>query len=145
MKDKTRLLITKVFGVVMVLGIVFFLAGVFIYESAGGMSLIDMMLLLAPAILVIAVLIMFLRRMDRGVKAGLPLDDEMSKRLKERAGYLTFVITIWFMIGLVWYNGFIVDMGFPEIATRYMPMITLLFMLAVFGVIWLLISRRGIK
>ena len=91
MKDKTRLMMTKIFGASLVLGIVVFLIYVFITESEGGLPPMTLFWLLVPAAAIIVVLIIFLKRMSSGVKSGLPLQDEMSQRLKEKTGYLSFM------------------------------------------------------
>lgn len=145
MKDKTRLLPMKIFGVTLVAGIVTFLGTVFIYESSQGLSPISMFWLLVPATLVIVILVIFLRRLSTGVKKGLPIDDEMSQRIKERAGYLSFMITMWFTIGLMWYHSFIEELGLPEILARHIIIIILIFSLSVFGLVWFILSRRGLK
>ena len=99
-----------------------------------------------PAAAIIIILVATTRRLSRGVRSGLPMQDEMSQRIKERAGYLTSMASIYFVLGLMFYHGFLVeDYGFPGLVVRHAMMVTLMFMLAVFGLAWLLLSRRGIK
>jgi hypothetical protein len=145
MKDKTRLLLTKIGGTILVVGIIGFLGSVLMFEAGEGLSLMSLIWLIIPAVLIIAILIMLLRRLSTNVKKGLPIDDEMSRRVKERTGYLAFMVTIWFMIGFMFYNSFVEEWSLPIIPTRYIFIITMAFMLLVFGVIWLILSRRGIK
>jgi hypothetical protein len=146
MKDETRLLFMKVFGTILVALMVVFLAGLFIFES--GESGLDPALLvtLVPAAAIIIVLVATMSRLGRGVKSGLPIQDEMSQRIKERSGYLTLMASIYFVMGLMFYHGFLVeDYGFPGMVVRHAMLVTLIFILAVFGLIWLVLSRRGIR
>ncbi len=145
MKDKKKLLLTKIGGVILVAAIITFLGYVFVFEASEGLSLMSLFWLLVPAILIIAILILFLKRLSTGLKKGLPLDDEMSKRIKDRAGYLTLMISIWFMIGLMFYYNFMEELGLPAILARHVVVIAMMFMLVVFGIVWFTLSRRGLK
>ncbi len=145
MKDKTRLLLMKIFGVFLVAGIIAFLGYVFLVEGREGLSPISLIWLLVPAVMVILILILTLKRISSGVKSGLPLDDEMSRRIKDRAGYLSFLATLWFMIGMMWYHSFMEELNLPVILARHIVIIVLIFSLAAFGVAWLILSRRGLK
>ena len=145
MKDKKKLLLTKIGGVILVAAIITFLGYVFVFEASEGLSLMSLFWLLVPAILIIAILILFLKRLSTGLKKGLPLDDEMSKRIKDRAGYLTLMISIWFMIGLMFYYNFMEELGLPAKLARHVVVIAMMFMLVVFGIVWFTLSRRGLK
>ena len=147
MKDKTKVRLIKLFGVAFVLGIIAFLATLFVVETVASGSFNPILLItVIPAIAIVIFMAIFIKRKSESVKSGLPIDDEMSQKIKERAGYLTTLISIWFMIGLMWYNGLLVeDFGFPRILSRHLIFIILIFMLIVFFAIWFVLSRRGIK
>jgi hypothetical protein len=146
MKDKTRLLFMKVFGTVLVALIVVFLAGIFIFESGEGGFDPALLVTLVPAAAIIIILLVTTSRLSMGVRSGLPIQDEMSQRIKERAGYLTLMASIYFVMGLMFYHGFLVeDYDFPGLVVRHAMMVTLIFILAAFGLIWLVLSRRGIR
>ncbi len=143
MDDKKRLQGMKVFGVLLVTFIVAFLAYVFVSESQAGFDPMLLVLLL-PAVAIITVLLLNISRLSKGVRSGLPLKDEMSERIKERAGYLTLMVTLYFVLGLMFYHGFLVeDYGFPGLVVRHAMMVTLIFMLGSFGLIWLVLNRKG--
>jgi hypothetical protein len=143
MKDRTRFTLMKAFGAVLIAGIALFMGYVFVFELGENTSPDTLFWLLAPAVLIIAILVLFLKRMGQGIRKGLPLEDEMSKRIKERAGYLAFMITLWFLIGMMWYEMMSEELGLPLPLARHMPIIVLLFMACVFGLLWFMISRRG--
>ncbi|MBN2330648.1 MAG: hypothetical protein JXC85_02435 [Candidatus Aenigmarchaeota archaeon] len=146
MKDKTRLFWMKLFGVTLIAVIFVFLASLFIVESREGGFDTILLITLVPAAAIIFILLANLKRLSRGVKSGLPIDDELSQRVKERAGYLTCLITIYFVLGLMFYHGFLVeDFGFPGLVVRHAMMVILIFIIAVFGLVWYLINRRGIR
>ena len=146
MKDKRKLFWMRLLGVTLIAGIVVFLALLFISESMDGVFDPLLLITLVPAAAIIFILLANLSRLSKGVKSGLPVDDELSQRVKERAGYLTCLITIYFVLGLMFYHGFLVeDYGFPGLLVRHAMMLILVFMIAVFGLSWYVINRRGIR
>ncbi len=143
MEDKKRLRFMKVFGAVLVTFIVAFLAYVFMIESASGFDPM-LLIILLPAAAIIITLMLNISRLGAGVRSGLPLRDEMSDKIKNRAGYLSLMATLYFVLGLMFYHGFLVeDYGFPGLVVRHAMMVTLIFMLCSFGLIWLILNRRG--
>ena len=146
MKDKTRLKFMKLFGATLVAGIIVFLAILFVVESREGGFNPVLLITLVPAAAIIFILVANMKRLSTGVKSGLPIEDELSQRMKERAGYLTCMITIYFSLALMFYHGFLVeDFGFPGLAVRHAMMVILIFMIAVWGMVWYMLKRRGIK
>lgn len=146
MRDKTRLKFMKLFGATLIAVIVVFLAILFTVETNENGFNPALLITLIPAAIIIIMLLLMIKRLSRGVKTGLPIDDEMSQRIKERAGYLTCMVTIYFVLGLMFYHGFLVeDYGFPGLVVRHAMMVTLFFMIGMFGLIWWIISRRGVK
>jgi hypothetical protein len=146
MNDRTRLKFMKLFGVTLIAIIIVFVIGIFIFET--GESGFDpaLLLILAPAALIIIMLVVLIKKMSKGVKSGLPIDDELSQRIKERAGYLTCMLTIYFVLALMFYHGFLVeDFGFPGLVVRHAMMVTLFFMIGAFAGIWFILNRRGVK
>ena len=146
MKDKARLFWMKLFGATLVAGIIVFLAYVFVTETMeSGFSPV-LLLTLVPAAAIILILVATVKRLSKGVKSGLPVDDELSQRLKERAGYLTCLATLYFVLALMFYHGFLVeDFGFPGLVVRHAMVVVLIFMIAAFAAIWYVLNRRGIK
>lgn len=145
MNDKKRLRFMKVFGVVLVTFIVLFLSYVFMIESADGLDPM-LLIILLPAAAIIIVLLLKLSWLSKGVKSGLPLNDEMSESIKNRAGYLAFMVTLYFVLGMMFYHGFLVeDYGFPGLVVRHAMMVVLIFMMGAFGLIWFFMSKESGK
>ena len=136
----------KLIGGLFVLGIIGFLVAIFAVEISSGTFSISLFIILVPAIFIIATLIILVKRQSAGVASGLPLDDEMSKRVKERAGYLTYLITLYFVLGLMWYNLFIVEkLNTPEIPMNILIYGILFFMFIVFGLNWAILNKTGVS
>jgi hypothetical protein len=145
MDDKRKLLFMKLIGGVFVAGIIIFLTSIFIVEIASGTFNLTLFVILIPAILIIAVLIILVKRQSEGVQSGLPIDDEMSTRIKERAGYLTYNISIYFLLALMWYNLFFVDQfNIPEIPMNYLIFGIMLFMFIVYSINWAILNKAGV-
>jgi len=69
----------------------------------------------------------------------------MSTRIKERAGYLTYNITIYFLLGLMWYNLFFVDQfNIPEIPMKLLIFGIMFFMFSIFCITWLVLNKKGV-
>lgn len=135
----------KLIGGVFVAGIIVFLASIFIIEITSGTFNITLLIILIPAILIILVLLLRIKYQSEGVKSGLPIDDEMSKRIKERAGYLTYLITMYFVLALMWYNLFFVEQfDVPQIPMNYLIFGILFFMFIVFGINWAILNKQGV-
>lgn len=144
MDDKRKLLFMKLIGGVFTAGIIIFLASIFIVEIASGTFNITLFIILVPAILIIAVLLILIKRQSEGVESGIPIDDEMSKRIKERAGYLTYNISIYFLLALMWYNLFFVDQfNIPQIPMNYLIFGIMFFMFIVYGINWVILNKKG--
>lgn len=146
MNDKARLRFMKTFGIILILFIVVFLASIFYTEiSESGFNPM-LLIILIPAALIIIILVTLITRLSKGVRTGLAVDDELSHRIKEKAGYYTCMITIYFVLALMFYHGFLVeDFGFPGLVVRHAMLVTLFLIIGVFALVWFIISRRGIK
>jgi cytochrome c biogenesis factor len=82
------------------------------------------------------------RRQLRDLKAGFPKDDEMSRAIKMRAGYVSFWVSMYFCMVLGWIFGIFVD----ESAKGFLTMGEMMFVLAgimgiLYIVIWTAVSR----
>jgi ABC-type branched-subunit amino acid transport system permease subunit len=144
MDDKRKLFWMKLIGGVFIAGIIIFLASIFIIEITSDTFNITLLIILIPAILIILVLLLRIKYQSEGIKSGLPIDDEMSKRIKERAGYLTYLITMYFVLALMWYNLFFVEQfDVPQIPMNYLIFGILFFMFIVFGINWAILNKQG--
>lgn len=145
MDDRTKLKLMKIFGGIFILIIILFLAHIFITEMSAGTYSPALLITLVPAAAIIAVLVIMIGKRSRDVKSGLPVQDEMTQRLKERAGYIAYSITLYFILVLMWINFLTEDIESINLEPRFIIYGTLFFMLAVFGFSWLIIKRKGIK
>jgi uncharacterized membrane protein YhaH (DUF805 family) len=101
-------------------------------------------MLVAAVILVTIALVAVVvtRRQLHDLKAGFPKDDEMTRAIKMRAGYLSFWVSMYFCMVLGWVFGIFVD----ETAKGFLTMGEMMFVLVgVMGVfyivIWTAVSR----
>jgi hypothetical protein len=145
MDDNNKFLIMKLFGGILVIGIILILISIFIVEISAGTFNLTLLIILLPAILIIAILIFRINQIGEGVKSGVPLDDELSTRIKERAGYYTYISTMYFVLGLMWYNIFIVEyITVPQIPMNYLIFGILIFMVIAFALTSMILNRKGL-
>jgi len=78
---------------------------VLLYLSvAGNLEKIEYIYFVLIAVIVAGSTILFLKK-TKAVKAGLPVDDELAKKVAWKAGYYTYIATIWLAVSILWYNG----------------------------------------
>lgn len=85
-----------------------------------------------------------IRRSMKDLKSGFPMDDEMSKAIKMRAGYLAFFISMYLLFAM----GFIYSMVEDSLASQLPTSELLMVYVAVMGTIFLLANyyykRKGV-
>ena len=72
---------------------------------------LDLFILILIIILGIVVLVNALRK-ERDIKAGLPVDDELSTRIKYKAGYYAYLTSMY-----MWLFIFLLKDNFPDVET----------------------------
>ena len=72
---------------------------------------LELFILILIIILGIVVFVNALRR-DRDIKAGLPVDDELSTRIKYKAGYYAYLTSMY-----MWLFIFLLKDNFPDVET----------------------------
>jgi len=108
--------LTVVLGLGVTVSVVVLLA-LFITASEN-LDLIEYIFIVLLIGLVIGSTLIVLKR-TKDIKAGLPVDDELSNKISHRAGYYAWFASIWIAVGLIWYNSLIVDVfGVPELTTE---------------------------
>jgi hypothetical protein len=65
-------------------------------------------LILTVIALVVLATYMGIERM-RTFKAGLPLKDEREKRIWYKAGYYSYLVTIYLVLGLSWFSDYLIE------------------------------------
>lgn len=73
----------------------------------------------ALIITLVAGTIVLLIKKTRDLKRGLPVGDELSKMVVWKAGYYTYLATIYIAVSILWYNGLIGDIfGFTALSAE---------------------------
>ncbi len=139
MKDKVRLALVTVVAAAVVVTMVLFSLTI----GLKGRTLEAFAPLITAVVLAVGI-IWILGREREKIKKGLPMEDERSKRVKERAGFYAFIAGVWFNLGLLWYNSLIVEeFGVPELITRHALSASILAMAIFFFIFWWYFNRKG--
>ncbi len=142
--DKTKLSVMKIIAAAFAALLVLFWISIFLNEMRNGIDMTFVIVTLIPLIAIIAILFMFVKRHSDSVKSGMPLKDERTLMLEGRAGHYTFIATMWFLVGLMWYETFIRDfVELPEILGRHIVIIVLLFMAVAYGSLRFYFGKKG--
>lgn len=139
MRDKTKVALK---GVVVALVIITLLAlcGTLWAKGKTGQAIIGF----AIAVVAFVLFIPFLIKRYRDVKEGFPHEDERSKKVKIYAAAKAYFISVWWLLGIMWYNFLAPDFfGVPELMARHVITAGILGMAAIFGLCWLWYSRKG--
>ena len=98
---------------------------------------------LLPLAGILGLLLVFVRRHEKALKAGMPLRDERSERIDNRAGRYAFTGTVWFLLGAAFYQMFMEELGLPDIALRHFIWIVFFLTMGLFVGFKLYFSRSG--
>jgi uncharacterized membrane protein len=139
MKDKTLLIIQAILLGFIILGIVGFGIGLFMqgdFIQAGAIILVT--------IIAIALAYTFvLKKAYKDVGKGIPIQDERSKRMKEKASFCAFNLSLYWILGLMWYNGLFADtFNLNKMESEQAIMYALAGMLILFAVSYIWVSKR---
>jgi TRAP-type uncharacterized transport system fused permease subunit len=144
MNSIKRTALIKPGGAIFILAVVaLWVAIVFVEMQHGPLDPIFLAATLPPLIIIVAVMILVIRKHTKSVKSGLPLKDEMSKRISYKSGYYTAMSAIWFLVAFMWYHMFMEELGLPAILARHIIIIVLIFMLIVFSALRWHFGRKG--
>ena len=97
------------------------------------------------ALLLGAFAVKFLKDQNENIEKGFPREDERSERIKQKAGYYTFLITVYLLLAIGYYS----DMASEN---PNLPMmrdisqatgLTIGLMALTFGISWWYFSRKG--
>lgn len=109
------------------------------------MSEADTWAAVVSAIILVLIAIMavvVIRRQLRDLRSGFPSEDERSRALKMRAGYLAFWVSMYFCMVLGWVFGLFVDEPAKDFLTIGEMMFVLAGVMGIFYiVIWTAVSR----
>jgi len=143
MKERKRMKMMKISaGIFGALVVAFWLLILYVEMGYGPLSPMFFFTLI-PLIAILALLVFFVRRRDKAVKAGVPLRDERSERIENRAGRYAMIGTVWFLLAAAFYQMFMEELGLPDIPLRYFIWIVFFVILALFGGFKLYFGRKG--
>lgn len=99
-------------SVIMGFGITALVVGTLAFYGLGvasnGLEFPEVLMILTVIILVVLATYTVIERM-RSYKAGLPLKDEREKRIWYKAGYYSYLVTIYLALGLSWFSDYMIE------------------------------------
>ena len=98
---------------------------------------------LVPLAGILGVLVFIVRRQKGAVESGLPLKDERSERIENRAGRYALMGTVWFLLAMAFYQMFMEELSLPDIPLRYFIWIVFFVALGLFAGFKLYFGRKG--
>ena len=142
-KERKKMKIMKISaGVFAALIVAFWL--MILYTEAGYGPLNPLFFVtLLPLAGIIGLLVFVLRRQGEAVKSGMPLRDERSERIENRAGRYAMMGTVWFLLAMAFYQMFMEELGLPDIPVRYFIWIVFFVIIGLFAGFKLYFSRKG--
>ena len=102
---RKALIVSSILITLTLLGFIMVVRGT---ELLGG---IELFILILIVVLGVVVFVNALKR-DRDIKAGLPVDDELSTRIKYKAGYYAYLTSMY-----MWLFIFLLKDNFPDVET----------------------------
>ena len=76
--------------------------------ASGGLEFPEVFMILTVIILVVLATYMVIERF-RAYKAGLPLKDEREKKIWYKAGYYSYLVTIYLALGLSFFSDYLIE------------------------------------
>jgi hypothetical protein len=133
MKERNRMKMMKISaGIFGALVIAFWLFILYVEMGYGPLSPLFFFTLI-PLIVIITLLVFFMKRQDNAVKTGMPLRDERSEKIENRAGRYAMIGTLWFLLATAFYQLFMEELGLPEILLRHFIWIAFFVIIGLFA------------
>ena len=119
--------------------------GLFAIVSVNG-SVDNWWMLVPAAILVImaAIALIVARKKMKDLKSGIPSQDERSRAIRMRAGYLAFYISLYFILGMSFVHAILEDNQVSSLPTSEWLMIYVAAMGSIFLVLNVYLTRKGV-
>ncbi len=131
----------------LVVVVVAVLAGVALYAVAtvnvgveSWWTLVSAVILVGLALVAIAVAL----KQRKELKSGFPKDDERSRAIRMRAGYLAFFISLYFLLGMGFIHGILEDQQVSLLPTSEWLMIYVAVLGSIFLAVHAYLSRKGV-
>ncbi|MFC2162124.1 hypothetical protein ACFLRF_00450 [Candidatus Altiarchaeota archaeon] len=137
--DKARVILAGTVIVMVILTSIIF-ASTLMSNGKTISSILPMMILA----IVMIFMIPFVKRRYFDVKAGYPYEDERSKKIMTKAMATSYIISIYWMLALMFYTGIgVEDHGLPPLIPRHVAVLGIAGMAVIFGLSYIYVSLRG--
>jgi len=103
-------------------------------------TLVSAVILASMALVVIAVIL----KERKELKSGFPKDDERSRAIRMRAGYLAFFISLYFLFGMSGVQTLLEDRQIASLPTAEWGMIYVAVMGSIFLAVHTYLNRKGV-
>ncbi len=137
MNEKMRFALRVIITTAVILAALLFAATVFskgtVIQGAIGIGVVAILTIFA---------LKFLKMNYKRVAKGIPQEDEFSSKMKIKAGYYAFLVTIYVQLAIMWY-GYEAGSDLPELSVPHAAALTILVMAILFGVFYLYLSGQG--
>ena len=131
----------------LVVVVVIVLAGGVLYTVATVNAGVDVAWTLVSAVIVVSlalVAIAVVRKERKELKSGFPKDDERSRAIRMRAGYLAFFISLYFLLGMGFVHGVLEDQQIVSLPTSEWAMIYVAALGSIFLAVHTYLNRKGV-
>ena len=131
----------------LVVVVVIVLAGGVLYTVATVNAGVDVEWTLVSAVIVVSmalVAIAVVRKERKELKSGFPKDDERSRAIRMRAGYLAFFIRLYFLLGMGFVHGVLEDQQIVSLPTSEWAMIYVAALGSIFLAVHTYLNRKGV-
>ncbi|MCX6801540.1 MAG: hypothetical protein NT067_00350 [Candidatus Diapherotrites archaeon] len=135
MKEK----IAVAFSVVLLAVVLLSLAVYFLSEPAAKVPVFIPLV----ALLVVAGAGFMIWKRVKAAKAGLKFKDEMERKISNKAGYYSFIATIYFCLAIAWFSDYLPSIGITGFEPRHAAELVILFSGLVFVISYLILDRIG--
>jgi hypothetical protein len=113
------------------------------YAGPGGAISPLFFVTLVPLAGILGLLFFFVKRQGIAVRTGLPLKDERSERIENRAGRYALMGALWFLLGTAFYQMFMEELGLPDILLRHFIWVMFFVIIGLFAGFKLYFGRKG--
>ncbi|KAF5424167.1 MAG: hypothetical protein C5S44_02220 [Candidatus Methanocomedens sp.] len=112
MKNKYGLILVLGIAIAALVGLLFFL------KNSSELAVIEYIYLLLVLLIVVGTSIILLKN-AKEIKIGLSVGDELTEKTTWKAGYYTYLFSVWVAISLLWYNILVPErFGVPELSVE---------------------------
>jgi uncharacterized membrane protein len=143
-KEKKRMRMVKIGAWAMAAAVIMIWLVIASIEMSYGPLSPLFFLTLVPLFFILLLLVMLVRRHDRAVKSGMPLSDERSARIDNKAGRYTVTVMTFFLLGAAMYQMFMEELSLPDVPVRYFIWVVFFLMMGVFSAFKWYLGRKEI-